>query len=129
MTRGYSSAHEQNIAVTEAAAAATGRLADHYDVVYDGVLGPWFLERFLAAAGRSHLHYVVLIPPLVVCLARVRNREGHGFTDRDAASRMWHGFHRAHVDPRHVMHQDAKSPAEVARAIAGLMDNGTIRYP
>ena len=44
-------AHEQNIAVTEAAAAASGRMAGHCDVVYDGVVGPWFIEIFSAAAG------------------------------------------------------------------------------
>jgi cytidylate kinase len=40
-------AHQQNIAVTEAAAATAGRLAGHWSVVYDGVVGPWFLEAFL----------------------------------------------------------------------------------
>ncbi len=47
------SAHEQNIAVIEAAAAASGRLAGHCDVVYDGVVGPWFLNNFLEAARLS----------------------------------------------------------------------------
>lgn len=40
-------AHQQNETVIEAAAAAAGRLsAGGYTVVYDGFLGPGFLQRF-----------------------------------------------------------------------------------
>ena len=68
-------AHQQNTAVIEAAAAATGRLTGHCDVVYDGVVGPWFLGTFLGAARLRHLHNAVLLPPLEVCLDRVSNRQ------------------------------------------------------
>src|SRR5580765_6613460 len=44
----------QNEIVTEAAAAAAGRLArGEYTTVYDGVLGPCFLPTFLRATGLS----------------------------------------------------------------------------
>ena len=123
------SAHRQNTAVVEAAAAATGRLAGLFDVVYDGVVGPWFLGTFLEAAGLKQVHYVALIPPLDVCLERVRCRQGHGFTDLDAAGRMWHEFHRAEIDPRHVIDDQGRQPAEIARAIAGLVNDRTTSYP
>jgi cytidylate kinase len=123
------SAHEQNSAVVEAAAAATGRLAGHCDVVYDGVVGPWFLGTFLAAARLKHLHYAVLLPPLEVCLERVSNRQGHGFTDSDAAEHMWQAFHRATVDPRHVFYDHDKQPAEIARTLAQQFEGGTICHP
>jgi cytidylate kinase len=123
------SAHEQNTAVIEAAAAATGRMAGHCDVVYDGVVGPWFLGTFLAAASLNHLHYAVLLPPLEVCLERVSHRQGHGFTDGDAAEHMWHDFHRATVDPRHVVNDHDKLPAEIARTLAQELEGGTICYP
>lgn len=55
-------AHIQNTAVVEAAAAATGRLAGYCNVVYDGVVGPWFLDTFQSAAQLKHLNYVVLLP-------------------------------------------------------------------
>ena len=43
-------AHRQNEVVTTAAGAAAGRLADGgYTVVYDGLVGPWWLETFAAA--------------------------------------------------------------------------------
>lgn len=57
-------AHRQNEIVVSAAAAAAGRLAaGGYTVVYDGVVGPWFLDVFGRAAGVPRLHYAVLLPP------------------------------------------------------------------
>lgn len=41
----------QNTIVIEAAAAAAGRLAVAYMVVYDAAVGPWFLPTFAAATG------------------------------------------------------------------------------
>ncbi len=77
-------AHEQNTVVIEAAAAAAGRLAaGGYQVVYDGVLGPWLLPAFATATGLDHVSYLVLLPPEEECLARVAGRTGHGFTDPD----------------------------------------------
>jgi cytidylate kinase len=123
-------AHDQNTAVVEAAAAATGRLAEQCDVVYDGVVGPWLLDEFLRAAGLRRLHYVILLPPLDVCLERVRTRQGHGFADRDAAEHMWHDFHRAEIDARHVIDDDQETqPAQVAHTIRSRVKDGTTSYP
>lgn len=67
--KGYSepwtaAAHHQNEIVIDAAAAAAGRLANGgYTVVYDGVIGPWFLETFVAATGLDSVHYAILLPP------------------------------------------------------------------
>ena len=122
-------ADQQNTAVTQAAAAASGRLAGFCSVVYDGVVGPWFLPVFLAASGLKHLHYAMLLPPLAVCLERVGSREGHGFTDRDAAEHMWREFHRADIDPRHVLGDQDIEPAEIAQSLADRVNDGTIRYP
>ncbi|MGI8682337.1 MAG: hypothetical protein ACR2JO_09490 [Mycobacteriales bacterium] len=47
-------AHQQNEIVVEAAAAAAGRLTlGGYTVVYDGAIGPWFLEPFGEAAAST----------------------------------------------------------------------------
>jgi cytidylate kinase len=122
-------AHEQNTAVTEAAAAATGRLAKHCDVVYDGVVGPWFLETFRLAAGVTRLHYALLLPPLETCLERVETRVGHGFTDLGAAEHMWWQMHRADVAARHVISGLDESPAEIAVGIAQKLRDGSLTYP
>ena len=98
-------------------------------MVYDGVVGPWFLGTFLGAAGLKHLHYAVLLPPLEVCLERVTYRQNHGFTDRDAAEHMWDDFHRADLDPRHIMDAPENLPAELARTLVRRVENEAFRHP
>ncbi len=72
-----SAAHSQNEIVTEADAAAAGRLAaGGYTVVYDGVIGPWFVDVFGCAAGVTRLHYALLLPPEQLCLHRVESSSG-----------------------------------------------------
>lgn len=123
MRRGYvepwkPASHEQNTAVVEAAAAAAGRLSRHATVIYDGVIGPWFLSDFLVASGISALHYVVLLPPLDVCLERVERRIGHGFTDLAATRQMYEQFDAAvHELSAHVLPEvgPAHDQAELVR--------------
>ena len=96
--RGYlapwmAASQRQNEIVVSAAAAAAGCLArGGYTVVFDGVIGPWFLEAFGAATGLAEVRYVLLLPPPDVCIERVRRRAGHGFTDLDATRHMYQEF-------------------------------------
>jgi cytidylate kinase len=122
-------AHAQNTSVVQAAAAAVGRLAQDRDVVYDGVVGPWFRRTFLEASGVQSLHYVLLLPPLEVCLDRVRTRRGHALTDCAVAERMWWQLRRAEVAPRHVLTDHVAPPAELAARIAQLVDDGGLGFP
>jgi hypothetical protein len=122
-------AHEQNIAVTEAAAAAAGRLARYCDVVYEGVVGPWFRATFLQQAGVDHFHYAVLFPPRDVCVDRVRTRRGHGFTDLQAADHMWSDFRRATIEPEYVFDDPDADPAELASRISERAAAQSLRYP
>jgi cytidylate kinase len=120
--------HDQNTAVVEAAAAAAGRLVRHCDVFYDGVVGPWFLPTFLEHSGLGHLDYAVLLPPLDVCLQRVRTRSGHPFADLDAAEHMWCDFHDAGIESRHVL-SEVVSLAELTRLLAERRRSGALRHP
>jgi len=121
-------ARDQNELVTEAAASAVGRLARRFHVVYDGVVGPWYLKRFLSASGLEAVHYAMLLPPLTVCLQRVATRANHGFTDLDAAEHMWRDFDPSvHGLGRHVLAAMAP-PAEIAQCLARHITDGTMRY-
>lgn len=130
--RGYvapwtSAAHRQNEIVVQAAAAAAGRLATGgYTVVYDGVIGPWFVETFGAAAALDTLHYVILLPPERLCLERVRHRADHGFRDQEAARHMHAEFAHARIDPRHVV-DSTEDAAALAARLFRLVQTGSIR--
>jgi predicted kinase len=70
--------HQQNITVTQAiAAAASAYAAGGYAVLLDGVVGPWFLERYREAAANAgvELSYVVLRPDRATAVVRARDRE------------------------------------------------------
>ena len=121
-------AHHQNRVVIEAAAAAAGRLTRICFVVYDGVVGPWFLPTFVRAAGLAELHYVVLMPPLDVCQERVRSRVDHGFSDRSATRDLHQQFAHAGVDTRHLVTEPEQHPADLAELIARQLGEGRFRY-
>ena len=65
-------ANQQNATVIQAISAAAARYSTGgFDVIVDGIIGPWFLEHFTAAAslGPGELRYVVLRPARFVALA------------------------------------------------------------
>ncbi len=114
--------HEQNTTVTRAAAAAAGQYAaGGYTTVYDGVVGPWFLDTFAAATGLSELHYVVLLPTVEHCLERVDTRLAHAFRDEAATRKMHDEFAQASIDARHVLVDPPDDiDAVVERVLAGV---------
>jgi cytidylate kinase len=120
--------HHQNKVVIEAASAAAGRLAGICFVVYDGVVGPWLLPTFAQAAGMPELHYVVLMPPLDVCLERVGSRVDHGFRDLSVTRDMHQQFARARVDTRYLVTESEQPPADLAEVVALQLGSGRFRY-
>jgi cytidylate kinase len=87
-------AQRQNEVVIEAIVGTVATFArGGYDVVVDGIFGPWFLPPFRELAERDQLtlFYVVLRPDLDTALARANQRMGHELKDLDAIA----GLHRA----------------------------------
>jgi hypothetical protein len=120
--------NEQNEIVTEAAAAAAGRLATAYMTVYDGVLGPWFLPTFARATGLVSLDYVVLMPSVERCVEAVRTRANHVFSDEPATRKMHAEFAAAEIDARHVLNDPPASAIEVADLIVAKFEQAALRY-
>lgn len=122
-------AHEQNDVVLQAAASAAGRFArGSYTVVYDGVVGPWFLPRFAAASGMPHLHYAVLMPSQELCVSRVVSRQDHAFTDIAATRRMYGEFADAAVESRHVVIDPRMDPTVVATEVLSRLDRQILMW-
>jgi hypothetical protein len=110
-------AHRQKETVISAAAAASGRfVARGHSVVYDGVVGPWFIDVFALARGLSRLHYALLLPPEQMCLDHVASRVGHGFADPDATRQMYVEFDNSEIESRHVI----ASPSDATTLAADL---------
>jgi predicted ABC-type ATPase len=119
----------QNEAITRAAAAAAGRLtAGGYVVVFDGMVGPWFLPTFADAAGAVRLHYAVLMPSEQCCRNRVATRRDHGFTDLAATSHMYQQFAQAQIEERHRFDNSMDEPVQTAASIRARMTIGALTY-
>jgi hypothetical protein len=96
-------------------------------VVYDGVVGPWFIDRFMAWAGLSAVHYAVLMPSEEVCVQRVRQRADHGFVDEPATRQMWREFAEVELPGRHVLRlSDGDAPDQVARRVRDAVSAGRL---
>jgi hypothetical protein len=122
-------ARDQNEVVTQAAAAAAGRYAHGgYDTVYDGVVGPWYLPTFAAAAGVNCLHYAVLLPSVEQCVAQVASRTGHGFTDEPATRDMHAQFASAGIDPQHLLANPPDTAGQTVQEILRRTRDGMLRY-
>lgn len=87
------SEHQNEVVIDATAAAAAEYARGGYLVVVDGVIGPWFLERWLGHLSNGvPVHYIVLRPSEDVALQRARERTG----DRDLVN----------PDPVTFMHQE-----------------------
>jgi adenylate kinase family enzyme len=118
-------AEAQNEVVTRATAAAAGRFAEgQLTVVFDGMVGPWFLPTFLEWSQLPAVHYVILLPSEATCLHRVQTRIGHGFNDPDATRYMHRQFDASPVDHRHVLAPPPDTPEDTARLVRARMDSG-----
>ena len=119
-------AHDQNQVVIEAAAAATGRfVAGGVHVVFDGVVGPWFVDQLASMV--PDLHYLVPLPPLATCLERVAARTGHGFTAADATRRMHREFTETDVAPRHLVTDTTAEATAIVDQVCGRLLDGSLR--
>jgi predicted ABC-type ATPase len=119
----------QNEVVTRAAAAAAGAYTTgEYTVVYDGIVGPWYLPTFAAATGLDALDYVLLLPSVERCVTGVATRLNHGFDDESATRKMHHEFATAEIDRRHVLVDPPEGVDATADRILDALTRGTLRY-
>jgi predicted kinase len=135
--------HQQNQVVMDALAkAALAYAAGGYDVLCDGIVGPWFLDVFRAAAvggpgpsGRAPehsipLHYVVLRPHLEVTERRAVGRGGDALTDLDPIRSLHGQFTGIGALERHVLDSTELTAEGTADAIRrGLADGSYLLAP
>ena len=87
-------ARQNEVVLGVLAEAACGYARGGYDVVLDGVIGPWALEPFREAAKRDglELSYAVLRPSLEVTLTRATEREGRHLKEVEPIQGLYAAF-------------------------------------
>ncbi|MFW6693522.1 nucleoside/nucleotide kinase family protein [Streptomyces sp. MAR4 CNX-425] len=115
-------AQRQNETVVAVAAGAAARYAaGGYRVVLDGVVGPWFVDAYRAAAAAAGvpLHYVVLRPDEPTTLARATARTGpDALTDPGPVRAMHREFADLGAYEAHALDTGGQ-PAEATAAAVG----------
>jgi cytidylate kinase len=116
----------QNEVVVGAIVAAVGAYArGGYDVVVDGVIGPWFLPPFRAAF--AELTYVVLRPDLATTLERARGRGADELKDSDAITGLYGAFADLGELEKHVIDSSRMDAEQAAGAVRTAVASGEFR--
>ena len=74
------------------------------------------------------LDYVVLLPAVERCLARVDGRKDHGFRDAGATRTMHRAFAEADIAERHLLIDPPDDPNDTAELVSAALDRGALRY-
>jgi cytidylate kinase len=123
-------ARRQNEVVIEAIVATVATYArGGYDVVVDGIIGPWFLPPFRAMAARDRLSvsYVVLRPDLDTTLARARERAGDELRDVDAITGLHGAFTRLGELEGHAVDTGDLDAVQTAAEVRRVLESGRCR--
>lgn len=123
-------AHAQNTVVTRAiVAAAAEYVAGGYQVVIDGVIGPWLLDGYRATAGRLGvaLDYVLLRPDRVTAVARTRDRQAKPLADYPPGA--YEAFADLGAFEPHVVDTTEPDVDALAALVRGGLAGGRFRLP
>ena len=113
------SKRQNEVVMSVLVACAFGYAAGGYQVVVDGIVGPWFIDLFgdEAATRKIALHYVVLRPDRETTLARAVGRDEGALTDPGPVLHMFEQFGDVGAFDHHVLDSTGMSPAQTMRAV------------
>jgi hypothetical protein len=121
-------AQEQNqVVMGVLVASCFGYAAGGYHTVVDGVIGPWFLDRFVEQSERtgSPLHYVVLRPDEDSTVARASARGTSALTDPEPVRSMHRQFSELGDLERHVLDSSQLTVPDTLLALRDGLARGT----
>lgn len=124
VTRGWippwePAARRQNEVCTDALGAAAGRYAaGGYAVVVEGIVGPWLLDRLVAAASVP-VRYLVLRPSAEVAMARAVARGTPWLVDPGPIAAMYDAFADLGAYERNVVDTTTLDVPATVAAVAG----------
>jgi adenylate kinase family enzyme len=126
-------AHRQNtVVIASLARAASAYATGGYHVIVDGIIGPWFIEDFRAAADMppDQIHYLILRPDEATTLQRAIGRGADALTTLEPVRTMYHQFTGLGPYERHVIDSTELNPATTTdRARHAITGRGFILAP
>ncbi|GAA3047158.1 AAA family ATPase [Actinokineospora globicatena] len=114
-------AHTQNTAVMNIIATTTHAYTNAgYQVICDGIIGPWFLPTF----GPHPLHYIVLTPTEPTTLTRATTREAPALTDQTPILSLHRQFASLGPLAHHALDTTTLTPAQTTTTILNALTTG-----
>jgi predicted kinase len=123
-------AHHQNEVVMDVlVGCALGYAMGGYEVIVDGIVGPWFVEGFETAARTNSvpLHYVVLRADEKTTLARATGRGDGALTDSGPVKIMYEQFADLGAFEQHVIDCTLLTAERTAEAVRAGIEDGTFQ--
>ena len=124
-------AHQQNVVVVGVIAdAALGYARGGYDVIVDGIVGPWFLDPFREAARRNGVpfDYVVLRPGEAETVRRGTSRTfDQALRDEAVIAQLWKQFADLGPLEAHALDSTAASAEDTVAQIRRGVTEGRFR--
>ena len=121
--------NEQNFVVIEAFLAAAKRYArGGYDVIVDGIVGPWFLEPWRALARENYeVHYIVLRASKEETLKRAVERSKlDRETNVELVETMWEQFSNLGIYESNVIDTTTHSISDTVSAVREMVASGLV---
>ena len=117
----------QNETIIDAIGAAADAYArGGYLSIVDGIIGPWFIERFVANV-RATAHYVVVRPTKEIALARGTARPDPRQNDPEPIAKMYDEFAALGVFERHVIDNSYQSVDDTLGLLVDGLTSGRFR--
>ena len=124
--------HRQNeVVINVLATAAFGYASAGYQVICDGVVGPWFIGPFRVAAAASgvQLHYVVLRPDQATALRRATARSAAALTDPEPVRSLHSQFANLGSLERHALDSTGLTADATASVVRQGLAAGRFALP
>lgn len=121
-------AQRQNETVMEVlSGSAFGYAGGGYDVVVDGVIGPWFLDVFRKAGAGFAVHYVVLRPNEAITIGRAVDRGPGALTEVAPIRSLYKQFSELGELERHVVDSGSMDAEDTTTAVLAGIARGAYR--
>jgi predicted kinase len=121
---------DQNTVVMNALAASAATYArGGFEVVVDGIVGPWFFDPWLSA-GRDHdldVRYVVLRPDEDTTIARATSRGEGALTNPEPVRFMWKQFADLGEWEAHTLDTTGQTAADSLKVLRARLARGDFR--
>ncbi len=119
----------QNRTVVRSIGAAVAQYAaGGFDVIVDGIIGPWMLDEFGPSV--ESFSYVVLRPSEAVAMERAQARSAPALVDEGPIAKMYGEFaDLAEYEPNVVDSSDLDQSATIDAVEAAIKDRPALTFP